>query len=168
MLYMIRGASCVGKTTFIRHMLSDKLCISSTYIRSHLKSTGQNPNNQNQKVFQNMWEQFYDIIVDNPETDVVLDSSFLRYTDCRRYVDYCKLRGIPVKIISLGAPNVEVLFERNNKRYAETGFLVPESALAAHYKICNMENVNFRSAAELSGGMITFMRLTVFELIEPD
>lgn len=133
MLFIMRGTSCSGKDTFLEQYFVNggPNIISSDYFRQMLFGNV-SEQRYNEDVFKMIHQVIESRMIHRAEW-TVLNSTNLKMSDLRVPIELCKKYHTPFTFLSLEPPSVEELKIRNQKRYKETGFLIPDSVLERHY-----------------------------------
>lgn len=132
MIFLMRGTSCSGKDTFIeKHFNDDSAIFSSDKFRKML--TGDIHVQQfNDKVFEVM-HNIMDFRLANKAEYTVYNATNLRVRDASNVIELSKKHQCPITVISIIPPSLEELKARNQKRFDETGFFIPETVFEKHH-----------------------------------
>lgn len=134
MLFIMRGASCSGKDTFINQTFGESCphVISSDDMR--VKLTGDvSKQDYNTRVFELM-EEFVKTRVLNGADYTVINATNLRMKDTRRFIELGKELKSRMVMISIAPPAPTELIKRAEARELEGGLRTPDGVLYKHYE----------------------------------
>lgn len=132
MLFIMRGASCSGKDTFIDKFYHNRNAVLSSDQFRELLFGDIGSQQQNDRVF-DMIFNILETRMLNRVNWTVLNSTNLRFKDVHRPIELCKKYHVPFTFISIIPPDLEVMIERNKKRRLQTGLDIPELVLERHH-----------------------------------
>lgn len=134
MLFIMRGASCSGKSTFLKEYFKgqDSHIISSDKYREILFGS-QYIQSKNKELF-DFISKIMEIRFLSHVPWTVYDATNLRISDASSAIELCKKYKVPYTFLSIEPPDCEELTRRNHSRGAEGGLLVPDDILTKHHK----------------------------------
>lgn len=142
-LYLMRGVSCSGKSTWLRNQpdIHPSAILSSDYYRM-VYFGDQSYQAGNKILFENI-RSIIETRFKHWVERTYVDATHLKMADVKYYLELANLYSARVYVVDVGAPpSKEVLMERNIKRYRKTGLLIPEHVFDNHIKRYhdNMDN----------------------------
>jgi predicted kinase len=131
MLIIMRGTTCSGKDTFCKSYAEHNI-LSSDKFRGMLLGDVKDQS-KNALVFSEL-RRTLEMRIQNGCLYTVVNATSLKFKDIKEYLDIAMKYSVPVKVISIQPPSLEELKQRNIKRHAETGILIPDEVIERHYQ----------------------------------
>lgn len=128
-VYMFRGVSCSGKSSFARKFDPQDVLSSDEFRHRYLGSVSEQ--RFNKMIFDKMADCL-EARLTNMCPFTVIDSTNLKMKDGRRFRELALDYHAELVIIDVEPPAIEVLKERNMKRFMETGVYIPEHVFDKH------------------------------------
>lgn len=128
-VYMFRGVSCSGKSSIARKFDPQDVLSSDEFRLRYLGSVSEQ--RFNKMIFDKM-EDCLEARLTNMCPFTVIDSTNLKMKDGRRFRELALAYHAELVIIDVEPPSLEVLKERNMKRFMETGVYIPEHVFDKH------------------------------------
>lgn len=128
-VYMFRGVSCSGKSTISRSFDPQDVLSSDDFRLRYLGSVSEQ--RFNKMIFDKMADCL-EARLTNMCPFTVIDSTNLKMKDGRRFRELALAYHAELVIIDVEPPEVEVLKERNMKRFMEAGVYIPEHVFDRH------------------------------------
>lgn len=134
MLFIMRGTSCSGKSTFLKEYFKDQdqhivssdkyreILFGSAYIQS-----------KNRELF-DFISKIIEIRMLSHVQWTAYDATNLRMSDSSSCIELCKKYKVPYTFLSIDPPDCEELKRRNRSRGCQSGLQIPEDVLEKHYK----------------------------------
>lgn len=134
MLFIMRGATCSGKDTFIDATFGVNCdhVISSDKIRVML--TGDmSKQDYNARVFELMGEMLETRLLNGAEYTVI-NATNLRMKDAKRFIELGKEHHSKMIMLSIQPPGINELIQRSIDREAGGGLGIPEGVVRKHFE----------------------------------
>lgn len=131
MLFIMRGTSCSGKSTFIEQHFAKECVFSSDKFREMLCGDASSQRH-NKRVFEILHE-IIEFRISSRVEYTVYDATNLKIRDTSAVLELAKKYGCPVTIISIRPPSIGELLDRNNHRKELTGMDIPVHVIQNHY-----------------------------------
>ncbi len=131
MLFIMRGASCSGKDTFITKNFPNRNHVLSSDNFREMMLGDITSQQHNKRVF-DMIHEILECRFLNRVNWTVLNATHLRIRDVSAPIDLCKKYQVPFTFISLVPPSLQELKERNKIRAMSTPMNVPDGVLEKH------------------------------------
>lgn len=157
MLFIMRGASCSGKDSFIKKNFTDHTVLSSDWYRKVLTNDESNQQ-QNGLVFDTM-RQILEIRLKNRVPYTVINATNLKMKSISEFMVLARKFGEKVTVISIDPPTVEELHRRSCGRSENGGLYVPLEVLQRHHDSYFNSLVGFEKYAQDNSDSFSFVRI---------
>lgn len=132
MLFIMRGTSCSGKSTFIEKYFDPRHSLSSDDFRLLLHGSTNTDFTLNNEVF-DMMRRVLECRVRVKVDYTVWDATCLRFADMATPLEVSKAYHEPVTILSIVPPTLDQLIARSEYRRSHDGLFVPTDVLEKHH-----------------------------------